>query len=194
MSAVLVQLRAPKTAWAQQEVLAVRVWEERPPAGVTPLEWLLLCSPEPPSFEAARKNCRYYAARWVVEEFHKGLKTGLQVEALQLATGARLMAATAIMSIVALRLLDLREAARQTPDALAAESALNAVELRVLAAATKRELRTIREVTLALGRLGGHLNRKGDGLPGWQTLWRGWQRLQEMVIGFELAHKLHEFG
>lgn len=194
MSAVRVQLRAPKTEWAHQEVLAVRVWEETPPAGVTPLEWVLLCSPEPPSFEAARKNCRYYAGRWVVEEFHKGLKTGLQVEALQLATGARLMAATAVMSIVALRLLALREAARQTPDAPAAESALNAVELRVLAAATKRELRTIREVTLALGRLGGHLHRKGDGLPGWQTLWRGWQRLQEMVIGFELAHKLHEFG
>jgi hypothetical protein len=155
---------------------------------------MLLGSPEPPSFEAARKHCRSYAGRWVVEEFHKGLKTGSQVEALQLATGARRMAATAIMSIVALRLLDLREAARQTPDAPAAESPLNAVELRVLAGATKRELRTIREVRLALGRLGGHLNRKGDGLPGWQTLWRGWQRLQEMAIGFELAHKLHEFG
>ena len=143
---------------------------------------------------SARKTCRYYAGRWVVEEFHKGLKTGLQVEALQLATGARLMAATAVMSIVALRLLDLREAARQTPEAPAAASPLNAVELRVLAAVTKRELRTIRAVTLTLGRLGGQLNRKGDGLPGWQTLWRGWQRLQEMVIGFELAHKLHEFG
>lgn len=194
MSAVPVYLRSPKSAWADQEVLAVRVWEEAPPAGVTPLEWILLCSPEPPSFEAARKNCRYYSGRWVVEEFHKGLKTGLQVEALQLATGARLMAATAVMSIVALRLLDLREAARQAPDAPAAESPLNAVELRVLAAVTKRELRTIGEVTLALGRLGGHLNRKNDGLPGWQTLWRGWKRLQEMVIGFELAHKLNKFG
>jgi len=194
LSAVLVHLRSPKAEWAHQEVLAVRVWEQTPPAGVEPLEWILLCSPEPPSFEAARKNCRYYATRWVVEEFHKGLKTGLKVEALQLATGPRLMAATAVMSVVALRLLDLREAARHTPDAPAAESHLNEVELQVLAAATHRELRTVREVTLALGRLGGHLNRKGDGLPGWQTLWRGWRRLQEMVIGFELAHKLHEFG
>ena len=194
LSAVLVQVRSPRTEWAHQEVLAVRVWEETPPAGVEPLEWLLLGSPEPPSFEAARRNCRYYATRWVVEEFHKGLKTGLQVEALQLATGARLMAATAVMSVVALRLLDLREAARHTPDAPAEQSHLNEVALQVLAAATKRELRTIREVTLALGRLGGHLNRKGDGLPGWQTLWRGWQRLQEMVIGFELAHKLNKFG
>src|SRR5207253_2146389 len=122
LSAVLVWLRSPKAEWVHQEVLAVRIWEETPPAGVEPLEWILLCRPEPPSFEAARKNCRYYSARWVVEEFHKGLKTGLKVEALQLETGARLMAATAVMSVVALRLLDLREAARYTPDAPAEQS------------------------------------------------------------------------
>ncbi|MGH8731451.1 MAG: IS4 family transposase [Burkholderiales bacterium] len=194
LSAVLVHLRSPKAEWAHQEVLAVRVWEEAPPEGVEPLEWILLCSPEPPSFAAAQKNCRYYAARWFIEEFHKALKTGLKVEELQLETGARLMAATAVMSVVALRLLDLREAARLTPDAPAEESHLSAVELEVLAAATQRELKTVREVTLALGRLGGHLNRKRDGLPGWQTLWRGWQRLQAMVVGFQLAHKLNKFG
>jgi len=37
------------------------------------------------------------------------------------------------------------------------------------------------EFTLALGRLGGHLNRKSDGLPGWITLWRGWERLHTMI-------------
>lgn len=194
LSAVLLHLRSPKAGWEHLPVLGVRVWEENPPAGIEGLEWILLCSPEPPSFEAARNNCRYYAARWVSEEFHKALKTGLKVEDLQLSTGERLMAATAILSVVALRLLDLREAARHTPDAPAANSHLSEVELQVLAAATRRQLKTVREVGLALGRLGGHLNRKGDGLPGWQTLWRGWQRLQEMVIGFELAHKLHKFG
>ncbi len=29
-------------------------------------------------------------------------------------------------------------------------------------------------------RLGGFLGRKSDGLSGWQTLWRGWLRLQDM--------------
>jgi hypothetical protein len=28
-----------------------------------------------------------------------------------------------------------------------------------------------------VGRLGGHLNRKSDGLPGWQTLWHGMTKL-----------------
>jgi hypothetical protein len=35
MSAVPVQLRAPKAAWAHQAVLAVRVWEETPPVGAS---------------------------------------------------------------------------------------------------------------------------------------------------------------
>ena len=34
---------------------------------------------------------------------------------------------------------------------------------------------------MALGRLGGHQNRKSDGPPGWITLWRGWNQLQQMV-------------
>ncbi|MBE0540283.1 MAG: hypothetical protein IH623_25925, partial [Verrucomicrobia bacterium] len=33
--------------------------------------------------------------------------------------------------------------------------------------------------------LGGFLGRKGDGLPGWQTIWRGWQRLMWMAEGVE---------
>jgi len=30
---------------------------------------------------------------------------------------------------------------------------------------------------------GGFLGRKGEGDPGWQTLWRGWQRLQDLCWG-----------
>ena len=35
-----------------------------------------------------------------------------------------------------------------------------------------------RELTRFLqARFGGHQNRKGDGLPGWQTIWKGWMKL-----------------
>jgi len=43
------------------------------------------------------------------------------------------------------------------------------------------------EVALAVGRLGGRLNRKSDGLPGWITLWRGWKILQTLVEGVLIA-------
>lgn len=200
VSAVQVAIRAPYRPGFGVGKLppvhctVVRVWEEQPPEGVRALEWILLCDGEQLSFELARQCVQQYAARWLMEEFHKALKTGLAVEALQLETGAALMAATALKSVVALRLLDLRERARQAPDAAAAQAGLNEVELAVLAHKTGRELKTVREVVLALGNLGGHLNRKGDGMPGWLTLWRGWLQLQPLVEGVLMAHKLKKFG
>ncbi|WP_315850094.1 IS4 family transposase, partial [Singulisphaera acidiphila] len=41
-----------------------------------------------------------------------------------------------------------------------------------------------------LAKLGGFLGRKGDGEPGWQTIWRGWMKLQAMVQGAELDLRL----
>jgi hypothetical protein len=35
----------------------------------------------------------------------------------------------------------------------------------------------------AVARLGGYRGYQGDGLPGWQTLWRGWERLQALLEG-----------
>ena len=172
------------------ECTVVRVWEANPPAGVEPLEWLLLCDAKVTTFAQALEVALQYATRWLIEEFHKALKTGLGVEKLQLETGAELMAAVALLSVVALRLLHLREIVRIVPDAPPAASGLNQLELEVLAQKTGRTLQTVREVALALGRLGGHLNRKSDGLPGWITLWRGYVTLQILVEGVRLAHKL----
>jgi hypothetical protein len=39
-----------------------------------------------------------------------------------------------------------------------------------------------------IGRLGGHLGRKGDGEPGVTVLWRGWMSLYETVEALR-AHK-----
>lgn len=172
------------------ECTVVRVWEANPPAGVEPLEWILLCDAQVTTFDQALVVALQYATRWLVEEFHKAIKTGMGVEKLQLEAGEELMAAVALMSIVALRLLHLREIVRIVPDAAPEASGLNQLELDVLTEKTGRTLQTVRDVALALGRLGGHLNRKSDGLPGWITLWRGYVTLQILVEGVRLAHKL----
>jgi hypothetical protein len=148
----------------------VRVFELDPPAGVkAPLEWILLSDAAVETYEQALEVAVKYSARWLIEEFHKALKTGLGAERLQLETAARLFAAIAIMSLVALRLIDLREAVRMSPEAPAETAGLSRLALAVLRARLKRPIKTVREVALAIGRLGGHMNRKGDGLPGWQT-------------------------
>ena len=44
---------------------------------------------------------------------------------------------------------------------------------------------TIGQAVLWIGRLGGHLNCKRDGMPGVRTLWRGLHDLTLLVAGFQ---------
>ena len=195
---------------------AVRVWEAAPsdaapsdaaPSDAAPsgLEWLLLCDQPVTDFAQALACARQYASRWLIEDFHKALKTGLRVEKLQLQTAARLFAAVALLSVVALlsavallsvvalALVDLRERSRLVPDAPAETAGLTHNELRVLRHQSRRPLATVRAVFLALAALGGHLGRKGDGPPGWQTLWLGRRTLRLLVEGVQMAAKLPDW-
>ena len=171
--------REPLTVWA------IRVWEVDAPAGVKePLEWLLLTDEAIGDGAAARRRVGYYERRPRVEDYHKAQKTGLGVERLQLQSQAGLQPAIALLSVLAVALVNAREAARD--EARADRPATDYVDplgVRVLSVWRHGEPRplTVREYILALGRLGGHLNRRCDGLPGWQTLWRGATLLNAMV-------------
>jgi hypothetical protein len=169
----------------------IRVWEPEPPAGVERLEWVLYTDPRTETLEAALVGVMDYGSRFLIEEFHKGIKTGMNIEELQLETGARLFRAIAVMSLVALRLLDIRELGRAAPEAPAALTGLSALELDVLSRAVNRTLTTVATVLLALGRLGGHMNRRSDGMPGWITLWRGMKALRLMVKGAKIGRNLN---
>jgi len=169
-------------------IRAVRLFEVDAPEGVEPLEWLLLVDGvEGEGFAQAQLAARCYAKRWLIEEFHKALKTGLGAEELQLEDGARLMAAVATLSIVALRLLDLRERARLEPDAPAERAGLGATRLKILGLKTKLPLATLREVVRAIARMGGFPGRKGDGEPGWESMLAGWRELEALTEGYLLA-------
>jgi hypothetical protein len=187
-----VRVRAPERPGvaagtnAALDCWVIRIWEPSPPEGVEALEWVLYSDERTETLEQALVAAMDYATRFLIEEFHKGLKTGLKAEDLQLETGHRLFAAIAVMSLVALRLVDLRELGRAVPEAPAKVSGLSDMELEVLSLAVNRPLTTVANVLLAVGRLGGHMNRKSDGMPGWITLWRGMKMLRLLVRGAEL--------
>lgn len=185
---------APPGSRAALDVTALRVWEAKPPPGAEALEWILLTDRPLTTAAEAILCVQQYATRWVIEEFHKVLKSGLGAERLQLERAERLFAAIALMSIVAMRLLHLKEWLRVNAEAPASEAGLEPLECQLLELQTQRPLRSVRDVALALGRLGGHLGRKGDGLPGWITLWRGMQRLQAMALGAQLILQRRSFG
>jgi hypothetical protein len=64
------------------------------------------------------------------------------------------------MNIVALRLLELRESLRINPDNSAEQSGFSKFEIKVLATYLKRDIKTIKCVALAIGKLGGILTEK----------------------------------
>ena len=200
VSAVRVWLRSPQRPGKGSGYLppvrstVVRVWEASPPPGAEGLEWILLTDWQVDNYAQALEVALVYSTRWLIEEFHKALKTGNRAEELQLETAEALFAAIAIKSVVALRLLDLRERVRLAPDAPAQQAGLDELELNILRQCLHRPIKNVREVALAICRLGGHLNRKGDGLPGWQTLLRGMSKLNDLVEGARIALKLKRFG
>jgi hypothetical protein len=194
-----VEVQGPKRPGgrlANQEMWVVEVRENRPPAGVKPLHWVLLTSLPAETLAQCRRVVSYYEARWLTEEYHKALKTGTGVEESQLAEARALENLIAVLSIVAARLLALKLLARAAP-ARVVETEYWGPE--VWAVLTSRYGRpaggwTAQAGLVAVARLGGFLARRGDGMPGWLTIWRGWQRLVLLVEGYSLAQKQQRCG
>jgi hypothetical protein len=173
------------------DMWVIRVWEPKTPKGEDPMEWILLTNVAVDDYAAARERIAWYERRPIVEEYHKGMKTGCRIEGMQFTTIERLEPAIAVLSVLATTLLRLRDAGR-APDAdkRPATAVVDAEYVEVLATHYRARLGkhpTIRQFYMHVARLGGHQNRKADGHPGWITLWRGWMKLQSMVDGYRAS-------
>ena len=126
-----------------------------------------------------------------MEEYHKALKTGAGVEQSQLGEQYRIESLVAVLAVVAVRLVNLKFLARARPDEpvdvkLFGTKAIELLEKKF--GSPPRGQWTHRELVRVIARMGGFIGRRGDGQPGWQTIWRGWQRLTWMAEGVELLN------
>lgn len=177
---------SPLPAWV------IRVWEVDPPATVDePVAWVLVTSVATTTVEQAWERVAWYTCRWMIEDYHQGLKTGCQIEHRQFETTARLWRLLGLCSPIAVRLLQLRQVGRLDPERPAVE-VVPAEVVAVVAA-----IRGLDPTTLTAGvvmgeiaRFGGYLGRRRDGPPGWKTLWHGWQYVHSLVEGVRLAQLL----
>jgi hypothetical protein len=91
-----------------------------------------------------------------------------------------------LFSIIGVRLMHVTYLARAQPDLPATEvfsqEEVEALHIRLTQALPPvNPAPTLRKVVRMLGKLGGHLGRKGDGEPGVTVLWRGWTSLYETL-------------
>jgi hypothetical protein len=177
-------------ALSKTEVKAwvVRVWEPKPLDGKEALEWILITTVPVLCEEDAWERVKWYKWRWLLEDFHKVLKTGCGIEVRRQQTVDAMWNLLAILTPMAMRLLWLRQTAQQVPDTPATE----VVSQEVIDVVTKLNNRpgvklTANDFWRTIASFGGYLNRKSDGPPGWQTLWKGWLYVQTVLQGVRLA-------
>lgn len=189
-----VKIKGPWRPQGMQADVAVNVVEARelePPAGVEALHWILLTSLPCQRLVDLKRIVARYETRWWIEHYHKALKSGAGVEESQLEKGFRIENLVAVLAIVAVRLVNTQWLARNRPDEPVEAESFGASALEILDA--KFEMPkggwTNRSVLIAVARLGGFLARKNDGLPGWQTIWRGWNKLLCMCEGLEILRE-----
>jgi hypothetical protein len=153
------------------------------------LEWILVTSLKVILAEDALRIVQIYEQRWIIEEYHKCLKTGCRIEDAQLRTGKRLLVLLGILGVVAVQLLTLRDMSRQQPDRLAEE----VIEKDLIDIVRNRYALTgditLKEFWRRVAMIGGFLGRKSDGYPGWQTIWEGWLRIQDMLTGMAIVKR-----
>ncbi len=171
----------------------ILVEELQPPAGVSPIVWLLLTTLPIETWAQVQQAVTWYSYRWLIERYHFVYKSGCHLEDLQLETVERLQRALATYSLVAWRLLWLTYQARRTPDD-SCEVALERAEWQALYAkhfATTQVPSTPPTLHAAvrwIAQLGGFLGRRSDGEPGVKTIWLGLRRLDDLTAMWQLHH------
>jgi hypothetical protein len=170
----------------------VHVNEVDPPAGETPVEWLLYTTEAIDTADQIAKVVDAYRTRWLIEEFNAALKTGCAYEEREFESRHALLTMLALSLPIASEILAIRSRARTSPDAPVSE-VLNRVRVELLRRLSSYDLPTdptVKDGLLAVAALGGHLKRNGD--PGWKVLQRGMRELISAEAGWMAAMALRD--
>lgn len=189
-----VELRPPRNGPGGRRSL--RVWavlarEDDAPAGVEPLQWMLLTTIEVSTFSQAMEKLDWYVRRWGIEVYHHTLKSGCLIEDRQFGSATGLTNCLAVDMIVAWRILYMTRLGREVPD-LPCTAVFTEDEWQSLYKVTHpnkplpAQPPALAEVIRMLAKLGGHIGRKSDGPPGVESLWVGLMRLSDISMCWRL--------
>ena len=187
-----VRLKAPYRVGQKFDPVTVTVLmaqEVNPPSGEEALCWWLLSSCLVDTPEHAAELLQWYLCRWQAEIYFRILKSGCQVEELQLEKLERLEPALALYMIIAWRVLYLTMLGRHCPempcDVVFEQEEWQAIYIVTTRQAPPEQPPSLDQIVRMVAVFGGFLNRKSDGFPGPQSLWIGLQRCADFVLAME---------
>jgi hypothetical protein len=182
------ELRPPQTAPAGKDPVTVNVVRvDEITESDDPIQWVLLTTESVEELDDALTVIEYYRARWTIEDWHKVLKTGCEIEERQLQTWKRMEVLLSMYSVIAWKVLRLRKLARgetsTSPDVLLSEAERTVLEMKF------PELcgHDGKAYAVSVAKLGGYLDRGSDPPPGWQTMWKGLNKLRMWAEGYVLG-------
>lgn len=180
-----VQIRGPTGGRSRKTVNinVVYVFEDHKRSSKDQVEWLLLTTEPIETEKQILRVVDIYKARWIIEEFFKGLKTGCRLEERLLCDAESWHKLFTFCLPIATTLLNMRA----NHDEVIGGSYFSDLQMRILKLVAKdqnKKIKTNDDAKLVLAHLGGHILANGP--PGWITLFRGYQELLVMERGCQL--------
>lgn len=192
-----------KISWSEVEILPpnadkekkpIKGWYVRAWCEEDEIEWILFTLSPLSCYEDALEIVTLYKHRWLIEEYHKCLKTGCQIEEIQFKAADRILSLFGMLGVIATQLLQLKSISRSHPEE-PAEKYVDKLQLALLQEiySTKSPW-TVKEFWRRVAMSVGFMGRKSDGDPGWQKIWQGWLRLRDMCEGAKLWQQMETRG
>ncbi len=166
------------------------VWAREVDGPKEPLDWMLYTTALVTTASEANSTVQRYTYRWRIEDFHRAWKGGgCNVENTQLRTKDAVIKWASVLAVVAARAQQLKQAARETPQA-PASAYFSADELEAIV--TLKRIEKAKNETIAdevpsielavryLAALGGHI--KSNGPPGATVIGRGLERVAPLAL------------
>ncbi|MCG2601170.1 MAG: IS4 family transposase [Achromobacter sp.] len=189
-------VRDPKARQDEQEklpVTLVHAVESAPPNGEKPVEWFVLTTLAVDTADEAAEILHWYSLRWRIEDWHRVLKSGCNIDELGHHSAERLERAIAIRMVIAWRVMLMTLLGREGPE-LPPEILFSDVELRVIGDFAQSRGRSrptqLGEAVRVVAILGGYLSRNNDPPPGHQLMWHGYTTLTTMCMAYQLRDEI----
>ncbi len=177
----------------------VHLREDAVPKGGERIEWMPITTLPVGSVKQAQEIVELYALRWRIEEYHRILTSGCNVEKIAHTTAERVKRAVTVNAVIAWRLATLlrHDTSERPAAAMLSETEINLLHDDAIShngvAADRAEHTSLSlgRAVMLIARLEGYLNRKADAPPGHQIVREGYIRL---AIGTRTMERFMDNG